>query len=107
MTRRAARGRRADFARKIGADYSRRWPNCNVAGSPLFTLAGFDRLACRRLSAPLREGRNAVQTWPNLVRVQVLGVQVLGVQVLGVQARKQLKVWRAPAATKLMTAAAT
>ncbi len=37
MTRRAARGRRADFARKIGADYSRRWPNCNVAGSPLFT----------------------------------------------------------------------
>lgn len=102
MTRRAARGRRADFARKIGADYSRRWPNCNVAGSPLFTLVGFDRLACRRLSAPLREGRNAVQTWPNLVRVQVLGIQVLGVQ-----ARKQLKIWRAPAATKLMTAAAT
>ena len=102
MTRRAARGRRADFARKIGADYSRRWPNCNVAGSPLFTLAGFGRLACRRLPAPLREGRNAVQTWPNLVRVQVLGAQT----------RKQLKIWRAPAATKLtsmklMGAAAT
>ena len=97
MTRRAARGRRADFARKIGADYSRRWPNCNVAGSPLFTLAGFGRLACRRLPAPLREGRNAVQKWPNLVRVQLLGAQ----------ARKQLKIRRASAATKLMTAAAT
>lgn len=102
MTRRAARGRRADFARKIGADYSHRWPNCNVAGKPPFTLAGFGRLACRRLPAPLREGRNAVQTWPNLVRVQVLGVQLLGAQ-----ARKQLKIWGAPAAMKLMGAAAT
>jgi predicted AAA+ superfamily ATPase len=33
----------ADFAREIGADYSRRWPNCN---------------ACEGSTAPLREARN-------------------------------------------------
>jgi hypothetical protein len=57
MRRRAARGSRADFARKIGADYSRRWPNCNVAGG---TVEDDGASACRRVSAPLREGRNAV-----------------------------------------------
>jgi hypothetical protein len=59
MTRRAARGRRADFARKIGADYSRRWPNCNVAGSP-FHLGEFWPFGLPALARPAK-GRPATR----------------------------------------------
>jgi hypothetical protein len=30
--------RKADFARKIGADYSRRWLNCNVVETGFYAL---------------------------------------------------------------------
>jgi predicted AAA+ superfamily ATPase len=96
VTRRAARGRRADFARKIGADYSRRWPNCNVAGSPPFHLGRFWPFGLPALARPAKgrpqRGANMAKSRarPSLGRSR-LGRSRLGRPSLGRPNKKATK----------------